>query len=474
MTESVSHSREQTRKMTSVGIKKRIIVCCDGTWQDGKFFVESVNEVSCMLRTSGCRCFFQIPFNVHKYLGASFDVRLARTVDHEDARFNPPIPQVVFYQSGIGSEGGFYAEVVEGGTGATLGNKVEEGYAFIAQRRGKIKRKNSACNAGTNWLIRDLLFGFSRGAYTARMIAMFIGAIGVLDRRDMDHFSKIFIAYQTLAKTKDEDEIQKTKAILEPFTNKDAQGILRAYAGNRKFSIKCVGVFETVGSVGVPEELTLKPQVEKIFGFPDRILGEHIERAYHALALNETRKDFDCAKFEQTEVGRSKGQVLEQCWFTGCHSDIGGGYRFHDLADLTMAWMTANVCDILAMDLKYLANLPEPVEPWGQQSPHDPATGIFSLAFQVKRKIPTSYNPVTKEKFHPSILQQTKLDPETLKIVTEHPELVAELKPLEEEIKSSWTIDEKNRRRMLASDEHEKENEKDGVTGAISSLLKHL
>lgn len=52
-------------------------------------------------------------------------------------------------------------------------------------------------------------------------------------------------------------------------------------------------MFDTVGSLGLPEELTLgSRKVRTLFGFPDSELGVHIERAYQALALNETRADF--------------------------------------------------------------------------------------------------------------------------------------------------------------------------------------
>lgn len=52
-------------------------------------------------------------------------------------------------------------------------------------------------------------------------------------------------------------------------------------------------VFDTVGSLGLPEELTLgQHKMNFIFGFPDKTLGEHVENAFHALALNETRADF--------------------------------------------------------------------------------------------------------------------------------------------------------------------------------------
>lgn len=56
---------------------------------------------------------------------------------------------------------------------------------------------------------------------------------------------------------------------------------------------RCIGVFDTVGSVGLPEELTHRSEkIKSIFGFRDKLLGEHIARAYQALALNERRADF--------------------------------------------------------------------------------------------------------------------------------------------------------------------------------------
>ena len=51
-------------------------------------------------------------------------------------------------------------------------------------------------------------------------------------------------------------------------------------------------MFDTVGSLGLPEELTHSTKIKTLFGFPDRYLGEHIERGYQALALDEHRKDF--------------------------------------------------------------------------------------------------------------------------------------------------------------------------------------
>ncbi|TFK41204.1 hypothetical protein BDQ12DRAFT_679070 [Crucibulum laeve] len=380
---------------------KRIIVCCDGTWQDG--ISEHRSQYTNILR-------------------------LARTINHEDVR-NPnshPIPQIVFYQSGIGTENNFYSEYIEGTTGGSLADKVEEAYAFIAH----------------NYTPGDeiFLFGFSRGAYTARMVAMFVGEIGVLDRKDMDHFAGIFIAYQKLGKSKDEAEINMLKEKMFRWNQHTSPGKIRADSDGDTFSVQCVGVFDTVGSLGLPEELTFRSKkLRTLFGFPDRLLGEHIHRAYQALALNETRSDFNCNKFEQTEGGRQKGQVLKQCWFTGSHSDIGGGYRDHDLADLSLVWMAAQIGDILSLDMKYLSGLlSTPVAQWGAQKPHDPRTGIFSFSLSIQRPLPTTLNVITQETIHASVLEQAAVYPELDNVLKNHSELINPLLPLEEEVKINW------------------------------------
>ncbi|KAH7883544.1 hypothetical protein F5I97DRAFT_1893739 [Phlebopus sp. FC_14] len=380
-------------------IKKRIIVCCDGTWQDGVIVKER-----------------------WKYTNV---LKLSRALEHVDQRSSIPVPQIVFYQTGVGSSPNFYSEYIQGAIGTSLVEKVEEAYAFIAQ----------------NYHPGDeiFLFGFSRGAYTARMVAMFIGAIGVLDKTDMDHFADIFISYQKLAKSHDRTQTEKLKAELAPWTSCTSRGKQRADSDCDTFSIKCVGVFDTVGSVGLPEEITHKsPSTKSIFGFPNTELGEHIERAYQALAINETRVDFDCAKFEQTEGGRRKGQILKQCWFAGSHSDIGGGWRDHDLSDLTLTWMVANIGDMLSVDLKYIASLPDPVDLWGKQLPHDPRTGIFVLAETNVRKLPTETNTSTHETVHPSVLEQIHLIPQLQQNIQKNSTLVCSLLPLEIEMKKNW------------------------------------
>ncbi|EAU93126.2 hypothetical protein CC1G_12661 [Coprinopsis cinerea okayama7 len=379
-------------------VNKRIILCCDGTWQDG------IGE--------------------HRSMYTNV-LRLARTIYHADERFQPPIPQIVFYQSGIGTEKNFYSEYIEGTTGGSLADKVEEAYAFIAHNY----------NPGDE----IYLFGFSRGAYTARMVAMFVGEIGVLDRKEMDHFGKIFLCYQKLGKSKKAEEIKELQEQLHRWRNPQAPGKLRADCDGDTFTVKCLGVFDTVGSLGLPESLTLRSsRVRTIFGFRDRILGEHIERAYQALALHEMRADFNCNKFTQTEKGFAKGQVLKQCWFAGAHSDVGGGYKEHDLADIALTWMAAHVGDILAIDTEYLFHLPQPVAEWGKQVPHDSKSGIFLLAQRIQRELPRQLGGPHHEYIHPSVLEQESHYKALKHVLDKLPGIVCPLLPLEEELKQNW------------------------------------
>src|SRR4051812_49891128 len=104
--------------------KKRLVVCCDGTWNTAD---------------SGTG-----------YTNVS---RLAWAIAPTDTRNDESTTQIVFYQSGVGSEGDLVSKVTGGGLGLGLSHNVRDAYTFI-------------CN---NYCPEDeiFLFGFSRGAYTA-------------------------------------------------------------------------------------------------------------------------------------------------------------------------------------------------------------------------------------------------------------------------------------------------------------------
>jgi len=277
------------------------------------------------------------------------------------------------------------------------------------------------------------------------MVAQFIAEIGVLDREDMDFFAQIFINYQTLGKIQDAKQKGDLKMKLAQWTNPAANGKKRA-ATTGKFSVKFLGVWDTVGALGLPGPFKQLPWQEKIFGFNDSLLGDHIERACQALALNETRYDFAANKLSQTDAGRAKNQYVKQVWFSGAHADIGGGYDFHDLSDVTLFWMVNELDKYLSLDFAYLQKQVEAVAPWGNQEPHDPTRGIFKLAWEVKRPLPSRPNdPVTHEYVHQSVIQQSKPNPAILALVKMYPELLCPLGELEIKLQTNWPHDKNSK-----------------------------
>ncbi|TFY67145.1 hypothetical protein EVJ58_g1816 [Rhodofomes roseus] len=123
---------------------------------------------------------------------------------------------------------------------------------------------------------------------------------------------------------------------------------------------------------------------------------------------------------------------------------VGGGYQQHDLSDLTLTWMAANIGDMLDLNLEYLMTLPQPVKPWGQLPPHDPLTGVYSLAKTIQRKLPTVTDDVTHETVHLSVLEQPHILPELAENIQKNPRLICALLPLEEELRHRWHVAAEN------------------------------
>jgi type VI secretion system (T6SS) phospholipase Tle1-like effector len=111
-------------------------------------------------------------------------------------------------------------------------------------------------------------------------------------------------------------------------------------------SIKCVAVWDTVGSYGIPAGFGLAPlarYVALIFlGFHDTSFGEHIDVGLHAIAVDEHRRPF-VPTFWTIEKGRQPRGHVEQTWFAGAHRNVGGGYPDSGLSDLALIWMIARV-----------------------------------------------------------------------------------------------------------------------------------
>jgi hypothetical protein len=123
----------------------------------------------------------------------------------------------------------------------------------------------------------------------------------------------------------------------------------RAIAGRLGTSdtpVKCVGVFDTVGSFGIPAGIGLaalaRYYAQTTLGFSDTILGDHVDVGLHALAIDEHRRPF-VPTFWTYPVRKPPHAHVEQVWFAGDHCGVGGGGPDSGTSDIALLWMISRV-----------------------------------------------------------------------------------------------------------------------------------
>ncbi|KAJ9605793.1 hypothetical protein H2200_009642 [Cladophialophora chaetospira] len=307
--------------------KKRIVVCCDGTWMDADGD-------------------YQTPSNV---------TRIARAIRPNgiDTSVTPHqyIPQIVFYQNGIGTGSpSLYDKVIGGATGEGLAEHIREAYSFICLNY----------NPGDE----IFLLGFSRGAFTARSISSLINAAGLLTAIGLEFFVQVFEDWEFQNK-----QDFRTKWPDLPFkghrppVDPDYQKKLVETGLTRpNIKIKCVAVWDTVGGLGIPMIGLLPQPPSRDFAFVDTRVENNIEYAFQALALDEHRRSFSPTIWDWPHTETYDLKSLKQCWFPGVHSDIGGSYDDTALANLTLAWMVDHLDPILTINHDYIMDWIKPVQ----------------------------------------------------------------------------------------------------------------
>jgi len=225
--------------------------------------------------------------------------------------------QVVYYDDGVGADATGLDRLVEGAFATTIFQKIMDGYTTIAH----------VYEPGD----QIYLFGFSRGAYTVRSLAGMIAICGLPSGSfTNDCVTQAFNAYR--------NPIQRP-AILASLSG---SGIADA-------TITLVGVFETVGSLGIPA--IFGGIDESKYGFLNTSLHPDVKNAIHCLAIDEQRAQFPATLWDPLPPpapGQQPTQTLTQVWFTGCHGDVGGGTlpggpldNSTRLCDITMGYMVA-------------------------------------------------------------------------------------------------------------------------------------
>ncbi|MFA5083579.1 MAG: DUF2235 domain-containing protein [Hydrogenophilaceae bacterium] len=262
---------------------RKLVMCFDGTWND----VKDQTNVS----------------------------RLHAAIPAIPEQPGGPVPQLKYYDEGVGTH---FGTIITGGMlGNGLTQNIREGYAWLIR----------------HWRADDQLyiFGFSRGAFTARSLAGMIGKCGIMKEADpnLDERRRKIKALEAATRITE----------LYKFSNQAGTDPMAELGdGTRKARIHFIGVWDTVGALGVP--LLNFSVAEK---FHDTKLGDKVDFAYHALAIDEHRKDYQAALW--THIPDPTRQTVEQRWFPGAHANVGGGYEDDLLPEPPLAWIAQKARD---------------------------------------------------------------------------------------------------------------------------------
>lgn len=228
--------------------------------------------------------------------------------------------QVVFYDWGVGTDDKL--DSLSGGAiGEGLDKNITDAYRFLVH----------------NYEPGDELwfFGFSRGAYTARSCIGLLRNCWLLHKTKAQLISKAYHIYRT--KWHADAENAET---------------FRQHNG-RPVNIKFLGVWDTVGALGIPLSIFGSINHDR-YQFHDTTISSIIENAYHALAIDEKRKPFAPTIW----LTKKDRQRTEQCWFADVHSDIGGGYPEAGLSHIALRWMAEKArMSGLMLDENYLSTV---------------------------------------------------------------------------------------------------------------------
>ncbi|KAJ5978273.1 hypothetical protein N7501_001615 [Penicillium viridicatum] len=276
----------QRRDSKSQPIRKRIILCCDGTWQSA---------------VSGKK---NVPSNVTRLCRALNSVG---TDEHGNQW-----QQIVWYDSGIGTTSGPLGQKLEGAIGLGLEGNVIEAYNFCV----------------LNYRPGDqiMCFGFSRGAFTARAIAGLISDIGVCSKQDLNRFPDLWKVYK---KTKPGERFYCSDLWFEWMDGKadekqDARGETFVFekrpegdwAQEGSRDVEVVGVFDTVGAIGMPEVLGIKLPSWFLWwsersGWENVGLSPNVKHAFQALALDEHRNAFSPTLWYLHRLGNVTSEQIQ-------------------------------------------------------------------------------------------------------------------------------------------------------------------
>lgn len=252
--------------------------------------------------------------------------------------------QRVYYDEGVGT--GILDRISGGAFGIGVSENVRQAYDWLVEKY----------NDGDEVYV----FGFSRGAFTARSLVGLITKCGLVYRGAPVPQQQLWEGYRKLgSKPEWRDNnaadwaklVKKREISFRPrkFYKKDdgtkvdppgelakpTEELLSNWS--RRISITCLGIFDSVGTFGV-EAVAIPWLQERRAQFHDTELSSCVLNGFHALAINEYRANFSHIPWRRP-AGQRPGENIKQRWFIGAHTNIGGGCSDNALAQFPLKWM---------------------------------------------------------------------------------------------------------------------------------------
>lgn len=295
---------------------RRIVLFLDGTWNDdsGKSLPTNIVRMHEALKIG-----VDEKHQSAKNSDASASGSLVAKAGHRDVEY------VVHYDTGVGT--GFADGFKGGALGIGLDDNIRQAYRFLS----KYYRTDDEIH----------IFGFSRGAFTARSIVGYLFSAGLLKEAECttEREEQAWNFYRTHPDKRNSGDWHKLQSHMHP---------------SGKLKIKSVGVFDTVGALGVPLSLFRRLNATK-YAFHNTELCSIVEFSFHAAAIDEHRPTFEATLWRKPKFKEYPNAVVEQVWFPGAHADIGGGYSDwsggnRGREDIAYTWMVRRLIDQVGLD----------------------------------------------------------------------------------------------------------------------------
>ncbi len=254
--------------------------------------------------------------------------------------------QAAKYDDGVGTSSFVPLAILGGAFGYGLKRNILDAYKFIC--------RNYDHQSGS----KIYLFGFSRGAFTARVLAAFILEQGLVvadtESELHDGAVKAYRAYRASGY----HSVWRIEVIFRAIRDYLIIPVIDTFRGNKSFSkivrkpvptIEFIGVWDTVAAYGLPIDEMTRGISNWVWPLelPDRVLSPRVSYARHALALDDERTTFHPVLWTEHQLGTPEpevpatidGEKLVQVWFVGMHANVGGGYPDDAVAFVPLFWL---------------------------------------------------------------------------------------------------------------------------------------